>query len=271
MPANLPPQYHDAEDRFRQASTTEEKIAALEEMLRIMPKHKGTSKLQADVKARIAKLRRQPKSTGPTRAGGPVIPREGAGQVALVGPANSGKSSLVGRLTHATPEVADYPYTTREPIPGMMPFEDIAFQLIDLPPLWDQHVEPWYFDLVRRAESGRYNQLEVSRGVPIQMLERYFEHAAGSWKVKPAIRGQIGFRALSLIQPWPELPTFDLVLLQDVLIHFAEDVQRRILEQLQACVRTGGYLLLGAELQVLRDAGWEQIALGRTCAYRRAA
>ena len=152
MPANLPPQYHEAEARFRDAKTAEEKIAALEEMLRIMPKHKGTSKLQADVKARIAKFRKQPKKKGPTRAGGPVIPREGAGQVVLVGPPNSGKSSLVDRLTHATPEVADYPYTTREPIPGMMPFEDIGIQLIDMPPLWEQHIEPWYFDLVRRAD-----------------------------------------------------------------------------------------------------------------------
>jgi ribosome-interacting GTPase 1 len=152
MPANLPPTYHEAEDRYRSASTTEDKIAALEEMLRIMPKHKGTDKLQADLKARLAKLRRQPKKKVGTRAASHVIPKEGAGQVVLVGPPNTGKSALVARLTHAKPEVADYPFTTREPTPSMLPFEDIAFQLVDLPPLSEEYVEPWLYDLIRRAD-----------------------------------------------------------------------------------------------------------------------
>jgi ribosome-interacting GTPase 1 len=152
MPANLPPTYHEAEDRYRSAGTTEEKIAALEEMLRIMPKHKGTDKLQADLKARIAKLRRQPKKKLSKRGATHVIPNEGAGQVVLLGPPNTGKSALVARLTRARPEVADYPYTTREPVPGMMPFEDIAFQLIDLPPLSAEYVQPWLYDLIRRAD-----------------------------------------------------------------------------------------------------------------------
>jgi ribosome-interacting GTPase 1 len=72
--------------------------------------------------------------------------------VAVAGPPNTGKSSLVRALTRATPEVGDYPFTTREPTPGMMAFEDIAFQLIDLPPLSDQYVEPWVFDLIRHAD-----------------------------------------------------------------------------------------------------------------------
>jgi ribosome-interacting GTPase 1 len=152
MPANLPPTYHEAEQRYRAAVTTEEKIACLEEMFRIMPKHKGTDKLQADIKSRIAKLRRQPKKKAGTRTAPHHIPREGAGQVALIGPANTGKSSLVGKLTHAKPEVGEYPFTTRSATPGMMPFEDIAFQLIDLPPLSDEYVEPWVYDCIRRAD-----------------------------------------------------------------------------------------------------------------------
>jgi len=152
MPANLPPPYHEAEARYRAASTPQDKIAALEEMLRIMPKHKGTDKLQADIKARIAKLKRQPKKAAGTRTVSHHIPKEGAGQVALVGPPNGGKSSLVDRLTHASPEVADYPFTTREATPGMMPFEDIAIQLIDLPPLSDEHVEHWVYDNIRGAD-----------------------------------------------------------------------------------------------------------------------
>jgi len=121
-------------------------------MLRIMPKHKGTDKLQADLKSRLAKLRRQPRKKGATRAFSHHIPGEGAGQVALVGPPNSGKSTLVGSLTHAEPETAEYPFTTREPTPGMMPFEDVAFQLIDLPPLSHEYVEPWVYDLIRAAD-----------------------------------------------------------------------------------------------------------------------
>jgi ribosome-interacting GTPase 1 len=152
MPANLPPVYHEAEARFRAAKQVEEKIAALEEMLRLIPKHKGTDKLQADLKSRLAKLRRQPRKKGAARGFSHHIPKEGAGQVVLVGPPNGGKSSLVDRLTHASPQVADYPFTTREPLPGMMPFEDVAFQLIDLPPLSDEYMEPWIFDLIRSAD-----------------------------------------------------------------------------------------------------------------------
>ncbi len=151
MPANLTPAYKEAEARFRNAVTREEKIAGLEEMLRVIPKHKGTDKLQADLRSRLSKLRREPKKKGPTRGHSHKVPKEGAGQVALVGPPNAGKSSLVASLTHARPEVAEYPMTTRDAIPGMMSYEDISFQLIDLPPLCDEHVEPWVYDMVRAA------------------------------------------------------------------------------------------------------------------------
>jgi len=152
MPTNVTPQYKEAEARYRSARTVDEKIAALEEMLAIMPKHKGTDKLQADVKARLAKLRRDTGKKSGARGTSHMVPREGAGQVALVGLPNSGKSALVATTTHAEPKVADYPYTTREPVPGMLPFEDVAVQLVDLPPVSREHVEPWVFDLIRRAD-----------------------------------------------------------------------------------------------------------------------
>lgn len=152
MPANLSPDYHRAEARFRDAVTHEEKIEALEEMLRVVPKHKGTDGLQGDIKARLAKLKKQPPSRTGKATHTHLIPREGAGQIALVGPPNTGKSSLVAGLTHARPEIAAYPFTTREAVPGMMRFQDITFQLIDLPPLNEEHVEPWVFDIVRRAD-----------------------------------------------------------------------------------------------------------------------
>jgi hypothetical protein len=152
MPANLTPAYHAAEQRFRQAHTPDEKIAALEEMLAVIPKHKGTDRLQGDLKSRIAKLRKQEGKKGGRKGFSYMVHREGSGQVALVGPANTGKSSLVARLTLAHPDVADYPYTTREPVPGMMPFENVAIQLVDLPPLSEEHLDPWIFDVVRAAD-----------------------------------------------------------------------------------------------------------------------
>ena len=132
MPANLSPEYHRAEERFRQSKTVEAKLEALEEMLRVVPKHKGTDGLQADLKARIAKLRKQPPSKAGKATHSFLVPREGAGQVALVGPANTGKSSLVAALTHAKPEVAPYPFTTREPQPGMVEFEEVQIQLVEI-------------------------------------------------------------------------------------------------------------------------------------------
>ncbi len=170
MPANLPPQYYDAEKRLRVAATPSRKREILEEMLRIMPKHKGTDHLQADLKSRLAKLRReQAKPSGPNRAPSKIVPKEGAGQIALVGAANSGKSSLLKSLTKAQPEVADYPRTTREPLPGMMEYQDIMFQLLDLPPVSEDYNEPWLWELIRRADlvwlvlagAGPLSQLEI--------------------------------------------------------------------------------------------------------------
>jgi uncharacterized protein len=152
MPANLTAVYKTAEAAFKAAVTREEKLAALEEMLRVIPKHKGTEKLQADLRSKISRLKKEPVKKGGARGASHRIPHEGAGQVALVGPPNAGKSALVARLTKADPEVAAYPMTTREATPGMMPYGDIAFQLVDLPPLCDEHVENWVYDLVRAAD-----------------------------------------------------------------------------------------------------------------------
>jgi len=168
MPANLTPIYKEAEARFKAAVTREEKIAALEEMLRVIPKHKGTEHLQADLRSRLSKLRQEPARKKPGKGPSHRIPREGAGQVMLAGPPNSGKSSLVARLTHADPEVAPYPMTTLKASPGMMPFEDIAFQLVDLPPLCHEHVEPWVYDLVRGSDLV---WIVISARAPLQGLE----------------------------------------------------------------------------------------------------
>lgn len=136
MPANLTPQYYEAEEAFKRAATTEEKIAALEEMLAVIPKHKGTEKLQADIKKRLSKLRAAgEKKSGASRYDPFRIERQGAGQVALVGLPNTGKSALVSSLTRAAARVAEYPFTTTLPLAGMMPYENISFQLVDTPPV----------------------------------------------------------------------------------------------------------------------------------------
>src|SRR6478672_3989874 len=138
MPANLTPQYKKAEEQYRRAQTPEEELRCLELMLREMPKHKGTDKLQAELKAKISKARQeseQAKKTGKKGHHGPHIQRQGAGRAIILGGANVGKSQLLARLTRATPEIAPYPFTTREPQPGMMPWEDIMVQLIDTPPI----------------------------------------------------------------------------------------------------------------------------------------
>lgn len=153
MPANLPPQYHEAEKRFRQAKSISERMDALEEMMAIMPKHKGTDKLRADLRTRMAKLSQEAeRSGGPGGRADPFLVRtEGAGQVAMAGLANSGKSQLLSALTSASPRVADYPFTTQEPLPGMMEFENISIQMVDAPALTYKDTRSGLSLLLRRA------------------------------------------------------------------------------------------------------------------------
>jgi hypothetical protein len=155
MPANLTPQYLEAEARFKQAKSVSEKISALEVMMAIIPKHKGTEKLRAQLKSRMAKLREElQKKPAVSRAEQAYnIKREGAAQVVLLGLPNSGKSSLFTRLTHAPSEVADYPFTTQKPIPGMMKFENLQIQLVDTPPVQMDRVEPGFPNLIRNANA----------------------------------------------------------------------------------------------------------------------
>jgi len=155
MPANLTPQYLEAETRFKQAKTIEEKIKALEVMMAVIPKHKGTEHLRGQLKSRMAKLR-QEQQKRPTLAKAEFlynVKKEGAGQVVLVGLPNSGKSSLLSEITHASSEIGDFPFTTQRPVPGMMPFENIQIQLVDTPPIQWDHSEPGFSNLVRNANA----------------------------------------------------------------------------------------------------------------------
>jgi len=154
LPANLTPQYLEAETRYRSAKTPEEKLQALEEMLAVIPKHKGTEKLQAEIKQKISKFRKsqeERKSKGKT-FDPYLIEKVGAAQIAIIGSPNSGKSTLLSLLTHAHPEIADYPFTTISPLPGMMEYEDIQIQLIDFPPWLEGKIEGHAIGALGRAD-----------------------------------------------------------------------------------------------------------------------
>lgn len=143
MPANLTPDYFKAEQWYRQATTNEEKILALEQMLAVMPKHKGTDHLKADLRHKLSKLKEVSTQKGHGKhADIFYIPRTGSGQVALIGTPNCGKSSIVAALTNANVNVADFPFATSGPVPGMLKFEDVQIQIIDMPPITADYSAP---------------------------------------------------------------------------------------------------------------------------------
>ena len=191
MPINLPPEALEAEKLYRAAKSVTEKIARLEEFIAIIPKHKGTDRLRADLRKKLSKLKdaAQTKKGVSRRESAFQIDREGAGQVVLVGSANVGKSALVTALTNATPEVSPAPFTTWQPTPGMMEVENVQIQLIDTPPLNSDYVAPELMQLIRRADlillvvdvqTNPVQQLEETiallekhRIVPLRLKERY--------------------------------------------------------------------------------------------------
>jgi ribosome-interacting GTPase 1 len=200
MPINPSPEYKEAEAAYRKAREPAEKLRCLKEMLRTIPKHKGTERLQADLKTRIKTLTEEA-ATGPSRGGartGPpqAVRPEGAAQVALVGPPNSGKSSLLARLTGSQTEVAPYPFTTKFPIPGMLPFEDVQLQLVDLPPICADFQEPWYVNALQTADAA---MLVVDLADP-----ECVEHVV-------AIRRLLDEKRVTLAETWPseDAPTVE--------------------------------------------------------------
>jgi len=191
MPANLSPEYKAAEAAFRATREPHERLACLREMLRTIPKHKGTEHLQADIKARIKELGEQLESGKKgTAHGGPalVIRPEGAAQVALIGPPNSGKSALHDRLTASGAAVAPYPFTTQVPQPGMLPHENIQFQLLDLPPLSPDHPLPWLATTLQTADAALV-VVDLTDADCVQQLE--------------AVHAMLAERRVTLGAAWP--------------------------------------------------------------------
>ncbi|HWD21756.1 MAG TPA: GTPase [Burkholderiales bacterium] len=190
MPANLSPEYKKAEQAYRAAREPRERLDLLKEMLRSIPKHKGTEHLQADIKSRIKQLTDElvgPKKGG-ARAAQFSVRREGAAQVCLVGPPNSGKSSLHAALTGSHSEVGPFPYTTQAAIPGMLAFEDIAFQLIDLPPVSRSHMEAGLMGVLQGADAA-WLVVDLSDPACTEQLL--------------AIREELARRKIVLDESWP--------------------------------------------------------------------
>jgi small GTP-binding protein len=157
MAANLTPQYLEAEAEYKKAQTPDERLACLQKMWSLVPKHKASEKLQAEIKKKISDAkqeiehdRKHPKKAGVSYK----IPKQGAGQYVMVGAPNVGKSRLLTRLTRAAPEVAPYPFTTREPYAGMMEWEDVRVQLIDTPPITADYLEGYLSSMVRTADAA---------------------------------------------------------------------------------------------------------------------
>ena len=154
MPANLPPQYYIAEEKYRAARSPAEKLTTLQEMLSATPKHKGTDHLRADLRAKVAKAMddlEQPKR-GSGQPEPYAIRKEGAGQAVLIGLPNSGKSQLLATLTGATAKVAEYPFTTRLPLPGMLRYQNVLLQLVDTPAINDREVQARLFSMLRNTD-----------------------------------------------------------------------------------------------------------------------
>jgi ribosome-interacting GTPase 1 len=223
----------EAEEGFRKAKTDEEKLAYLQEMLRTIPKHKGTEKMQGDIRRRISKIKQKEETAQKSKRKGFThrLRREGAGSIALVGAPNAGKSQLLAALTNAEPEVAAYPFTTQMEYPAILPYEDIQIQLVDLPPVSPEHTEYWVFDIIKACDGMLFlvnldgedsveeyettlrvlGERHVTPVPPTEETDRAFrETKMKAWLIPTKCEGEDGRELLRLFQ---DMITTDLPIL----------------------------------------------------------
>ncbi len=226
MPANLTPEYEKAELRYRNAATDEARRAALQEMLAAIPKHKGTEKLQADLKRRLSQLRKAEQLASHAKGPDPFhIPKSGAGQVVIIGPPNTGKSSLLAATTHADAKVAEYPFTTTVPLPGMWHREDVQLELVDTPPLAPEHVTPGLLGTIRNADVI---------GVMVEAGDAALEQAE-------AVLGILAERGLALRSiPRNLLPANEVLRSGLIIANKVDTADRGTVETLQSLYREPG-------------------------------
>ena len=195
MPTNVTPEYKKAEEAYRAAREPKDRLACLKEMLRTIPKHKGTEHLQSDIKTRIKALTEElagPKKGGKRSGPSHVVRNEGAAQLCMIGPPNAGKSALHVKLTGSHSDVGPYPYTTHLPIPGMLQFDDIHFQLVDLPPVSDEFLEPWLVNTLQHAD-GILFVIDVADPECLEQV--------------PVVLERLREKKIFLRSAWPGLPS----------------------------------------------------------------
>jgi len=146
MPANVTVEYVKAQEKYLNAKTREEKITALEEMIREAPSHKGGENLRKQLKQRLAKLKQQKKAKASRKS--LMIPKEGDAQVCILGLTQSGKSTLLSKLTNARPKISDHPFTTTKPKIGTFDFEGVKIQLIEVP----SSFKPVFMSIVQSSD-----------------------------------------------------------------------------------------------------------------------
>lgn len=123
--------------------------------------------------------------------------------------------------------------------------------------------------VLAQAAAGRYNQIEINRGLPAPYLVKYFTQRDGNWFIKPEIAGMVRYQPMNLIEPWPILPACDLIFMRNVMIYFDVETKRTILQRLRGCLRPHGRLFLGSSETTLNiDPQWAPVTEGSTVVYR---
>jgi chemotaxis protein methyltransferase CheR len=123
--------------------------------------------------------------------------------------------------------------------------------------------------VLKQARAGRYNEFEINRGLSPELIKKHFTHEGNAWTANAELRGMVDFRPMNLIEPWPRLPLFDVVLMRNVMIYFDVPTKQAILRNIRTTLQPQGSLLLGsAETTINLDAGWQSVGLGRATVYQ---